>query len=65
MKKDTFVFLVSLILLIIGVVHIVRLIIGWQVQIAGIMVPMWIYGVEAVVFICLSFVGFRLTKKGE
>jgi len=63
MKKDNFVLLVSLIFLIIGVVHIVRLLVGWQVQIAGFMVPMWIYWVEAIVFLILSFVGFRLKKR--
>jgi hypothetical protein len=63
MTKNHFVFLVSLILLLMGIVDIVRLVIGWQVQIVSFVVPMWIYWVEAVVFICLSFVGFWLVKK--
>jgi hypothetical protein len=43
-------------------VDIARLLIGWQVQISGFMVPMWIYWVEAFVFLLLSFAGFRLKK---
>ena len=62
MKKDNFVRLVSTVFLIIGIVHIVRLLIGWQVQIAGYMVPMWIYWLEALFFLWLSFVGFRLSQ---
>jgi hypothetical protein len=64
MKKNNFVWLASLIFLMIGVVHIFRLLIGWQVSIAGFMVPMWIYWVEAFASLCLAFLGFRM-KKGE
>jgi hypothetical protein len=64
MTKNHFVFLASFIFLIIGVINVFRLIIGWQVQIAGFMVPMWIYWVEAFALFYLSFLGFKI-KKGE
>ena len=62
MTKNHFIYIASVLFLIIGVVHIVRLLIGWQVQIAGFMVPMWIYWVEAFVFLYMSFLGFKIKK---
>lgn len=64
MTKHTFVSVASWIFLIIGIMHIGRLIYGWQVQIGDFMVPMWIYWVEAFVSLYLSFLGFRINKKG-
>ena len=63
MTKKHFVYLASVIFLIMGIVHIVRLLVGWQVQIAGFMVPMWIYWLEAFVFLYLSFVGFKIKNR--
>lgn len=63
MRKNNFVSLASVVFLIIGIVHIIRLLIGWQVQIAGYMVPMWIYWVEALFFLWMASVGFRLGKR--
>jgi len=63
MKKNHFVWLASFIFLMIGVAHIFRLLIGWQVSIAGFMIPMWIYWVEAFASLYLSFLGFKMVKK--
>jgi hypothetical protein len=65
MTKSKFVSIASYIFLFIGIIHIVRLLYGWQVQIAGHMVPMWIYWVEAFASLYLSYLGFRLTKNSE
>lgn len=62
MTKNHFVLLASFIFLMIGVVHIFRLLIGWQVSIAGFMVPMWIYWIEAFASLCLAFWGFKIKK---
>ena len=62
MTKNHFVLLASFIFLMIGVVHIFRLLIGWQVTIAGFMVPMWIYWVEAFASLFFSFLGFKIKK---
>ena len=63
MIKNHFIWLASFVFLMIGVAHIFRLLIGWQVWIAGFMVPMWIYWVEAFVSLYLSFLGFKMVKK--
>ena len=63
MKKDNFVLLASWIFLLVGVTHIVRLLSGWQVQMGDVMVPMWIYWVEAFGALYLSYLGFQLGKK--
>ena len=63
MTKEKFIFIVSCIFLIIGIVHIVRLLVGWEVHILDYEVPMWIYWLQAFFALYLSFLGFRLAKK--
>ena len=63
MTKDKFICIASYIFLIIGILHIVRLLCGWQVQVGNFMVPMWIYWIEAFIVLYLSFLGSQLLKK--
>ncbi|KKS23870.1 MAG: hypothetical protein UU82_C0017G0004 [Candidatus Nomurabacteria bacterium GW2011_GWC2_41_8] len=63
MTKNNFISVASYVFLIVGIMHIARLLTGWQVQINGFMIPMWIYWVEAFASLYLSFLGFRLSKK--
>jgi len=63
MTKNNFVSCVSALFLIIGVVHALRLLNGWEVQLGGLMVPMWASWVAIVVAFYLSFQGFQMVKK--
>lgn len=62
MTKSNFVSVVSVIFLIIGVVHALRVFGGWVVEVGSVTVPMWISWVAVVVAFYLSFQGFRLAK---
>lgn len=62
MTKNNFMSVVSVLFLIIGIMHVLRLLNGWEAQIGGLMIPMWASWVAVVVAFCLSFQGFRLAK---
>ncbi|TSC77637.1 MAG: hypothetical protein G01um101424_260 [Parcubacteria group bacterium Gr01-1014_24] len=63
MTKDNFVFVVSVIFLIIGVIHVLRVFEGWQVQIGNLVIPIWASWVAVIIAFYLSFQSFRLAKK--
>lgn len=64
MKNNNFVFVVSCIFLIIGVLHALRFFYGWEAQIGSFMVPMWLSWAAVLVTFYLSWSGFRLAKRG-
>lgn len=63
MTKNNFVYVVSSLFLVIGVVHVLRLFGGWEVQIESWVVPAWVSWVAIIVAFLLSFQGFRLVKR--
>jgi len=63
MGKNKFVFIVSVIFLIIGVAHIFRVLGGWQVQVGNLAIPIWASWIAVILAFYLSFQGFRLAKK--
>ena len=64
MVKNNFVSIVSVMFLIIGVLHALRLFNSWEAQIGSFMVPMYFSWVAVVVAFYLSFRGFQLAKRG-
>ncbi|HEY4503026.1 MAG TPA: hypothetical protein VJC14_01135 [Candidatus Paceibacterota bacterium] len=64
MIKSKFVLVVSFLFLIIGIVHAVRLLNGWEVQIADLVVPMWASWVAVLFAFYLALSGFRMLKRG-
>ena len=50
------------IFLIIAVLHLLRLIFGWNAVMEGWNVPLWLSGVALVVAGYLAYEGFRLSK---
>lgn len=63
MKKKTYFYIASIIFLIVGVVHFLKIFIGFEIQIFGISYPLWLSWVEMIISLCLSCVGFRLGNK--
>ena len=62
MMKTNYVSIVSFVFLIIGVVHALRALGGWVVEVGSVTIPMWVSWAAVVVAFYLSFQGFRLTK---
>jgi hypothetical protein len=63
MDQRTFSFTVGAIFTAIAVVHLLRLLFGWEAMIAGWPVPRWISWVALVVAGYLAFEAIRLGRK--
>lgn len=55
--------MVSVLFLIIGITHGLRIFYGWEVQLGMWDIPMWASYIAVVAALCLSFQGFHLAKK--
>ena len=48
--------------MIVGILHLSRLLLGWEAMIGGWLVPMWVSVVAVVVTGCLAYQGFKNSK---
>jgi hypothetical protein len=62
MSQKTFDLVAGLFLLLIAVGHLLRVIFGWTVNVAGVTIPMWASWLALVVIGCLAFVGLRASR---
>lgn len=65
MKKKNYFYITSLIFLIVGLVHLFKIIVGFEIQISDMSFPLWLSWVEVVVAFYLAFGGFRLGIKSD
>ncbi|HEY9583772.1 MAG TPA: hypothetical protein VJI66_02310 [Candidatus Paceibacterota bacterium] len=63
MTKKDFLSIVSALFLIIGIIHLIRIVSGWDVQVGDLMIPVWASWVGVIVAFYLSFQGFKLRKE--
>ncbi len=63
MKKKSYFYTASIIFLIVGTVHLLKILINFEIQIAGISYPVWLSWIEMIIAFYLASVGFRLGKK--
>ncbi len=63
MSQKTFSLAAGLIFLLIAVMHVLRLVLRWEVVLNGWSVPMWASAVAIVVMGYLSFEGLKLGRK--
>jgi hypothetical protein len=63
MTHQTFSLNTAVIFLLIALLHAIRLLRGWEVTIAGAVVPMWISWIALVIAAYLAYEGFRLARK--
>jgi hypothetical protein len=62
MSKDAFSRLAGAIFLTVAVVHALRLMLKWQVIVAGWQVPMWVSAVAFVIGVYLACEGLQIRK---
>ena len=59
-------FLVSgIIFLVVALLHLLRIILGWEAVFAGWMVPMWFSWAALVISSYLAYMGIRLSKRSS
>lgn len=62
MTHQTFSLNTAVLFSLIALLHAIRLLLGWQVTIAGAVVPMWISWIALAITAYLAYEGFRLAK---
>lgn len=62
MNQKNFIKSASIIFLLIGIVHLLRVIYEWRVRVDAYNVPMWASIVAVVVAAYLSYQGFRMSR---
>lgn len=62
MNQKTFSLVTGVIFLVIGFLHVARIIFGWEAVIGGWQVPMWLSWIAAVAGLYLGFQGVRYGK---
>lgn len=63
MSKNTFALLAGTVFLIVAVAHALRLVLKWEVIVAGWQVPMWISAVAIIAAGYLAYEGFHMRKR--
>ena len=62
MSPKTFALTAALVFGVITILHVLRIIFGWEATIGGWNVPSWVSGVALVVFGYLSYTAFKLSR---
>ena len=63
MSQKTFSLAAGLIFLLIAVMHVLRLVLRWEVVLNGWIVPLWVSAVAIVIAAYLAFAGLRLGRR--
>jgi len=64
MSQKTFSLVASLIFLLVGLMHALRLFFGWHAEVNGWSVPSWVSWVALVLALYLASEGIGLARKG-
>jgi len=63
MTARTYVLTAAILFALVAVLHVLRLVLQWDVMIDGHVVPMWASAVGVLVFGALSGLGFRVVQQ--
>jgi len=64
MSQKTFSLVAAVIFLVVGLMHALRLFFGWQAELNGWIVPLWVSWVGLVIGLYLASEGIGLVRKG-
>jgi hypothetical protein len=65
MQKKIYFYISSGIFFIVGLIHFLKILIGFEIQIFGTPYPILLSWFEMIVAFYLSFIGFKFGKKNE
>jgi hypothetical protein len=64
MSQKTFSLVAAVIFLVVGLMHALRLLLGWHAELNGWIVPTWVSWIGLVIALYLASEGFGLARKG-
>ncbi len=63
MSQKTFSLVAGVIFLVIALMHVLRLVLKWEVVVNGRTMPMWVSWVGVLIAGCLAYEDFRLSQR--
>jgi hypothetical protein len=58
LNQKTYVTLTATLFLVVALIHLLRIIFGWSVEIGGLSIPFWVSGLGILVAGALAYLGF-------
>lgn len=65
MEKKNYFYITSFIFLVVGIIHIIRIATGFEIQIMGYVYPQWLSILEMLIAFYLMIYGYKLGKKDK
>ena len=59
MNRNTYLTVTATLFLVVAVLHFLRIILGWDVEIGGLSIPFWLSWLAVLVAGALAYFGFR------
>ena len=59
MNRKTYMTVTATLFLVVAIMHLLRIIFGWQVEIGGLSIPFWVSWLGVLVAGALAYLGFR------
>jgi hypothetical protein len=62
MNRNTYLTVTATLFLVMAIVHLLRIILGWQAEIGGLNIPIWASWLAVLVCGALAYFGFRQNR---
>ena len=59
MNQKTYMMVTATLFLVVAIMHLLRIILGWQVEIGGLGIPFWVSWLGILVAGALAYFGFK------
>ena len=65
MSRRAYIIVTAVLFLVITIVHLLRVVLGWQIEIDGVNIPYWVSELAIFVTGALSYIGFSVKDDEE
>ena len=62
LSRKTYMTVTAVLFLVVAIAHLLRIILGWQVEIGGLSIPFWLSWLAVLVAGVLAYFGFTLKR---
>ena len=62
LNRKTYMTVTATLFVVVAIMHLLRIIFGWQVEIGGLSIPFWVSWLGVLVAGALAYFGFRQTR---
>jgi uncharacterized membrane protein YhaH (DUF805 family) len=62
LSRETYMTVTATLFLVMAIVHLLRIIFGWQAEIGGLSIPVWVSWLGVLVAGALAYFGFTLKR---